>query len=132
MRIVRFHMFNVGKADTLHARRLLARYGEGLALDLLDHKEADLLGKGERRAARRARARAAARASARSWSRSGRARTGSPTSRVDGTDLIELGYLPGPELGRTLDDAARRRSSTTRRSTAATTLLARAKALLPS
>ena len=61
VRIVRFHMFNVGKADTLHARRLLARYGEGLALDLLDHKEADLLGKGERRAARRARARAAAR-----------------------------------------------------------------------
>ena len=46
MRIVRFHMFNVGKADTLHARRMLARYGEGLALDLLDHKEADLLGKG--------------------------------------------------------------------------------------
>ena len=34
-------------ADALRARRLLARYGDGLALDLLDHKEADLIGKGE-------------------------------------------------------------------------------------
>src|SRR5262249_4436954 len=47
VRIARFHMFNVGKADTVHARRMLARFGEGLALDLLDHKEADLLGKGQ-------------------------------------------------------------------------------------
>ena len=36
-RIVRFHMFNIGKADTLHARRLLARFGDALALDLIDH-----------------------------------------------------------------------------------------------
>ena len=49
---------------------------------------------------------------------------------VDGTDLIELGYQPGPELGRTLealleavvDDPALNRRET---------LLARAKELLP-
>ena len=78
MRIVRFHMFNIGKADTLHARRLLARYGEGLALDLLDHKEADLLGKGDD-GPRDVHELERLRASARSSSRSARARTGSPT-----------------------------------------------------
>ena len=95
-------MFNVGKADTLHARRMLARYGEGLALDLLDHKEADLLGKGhegprdvhELERLRRYRAVV-------EQERSSPHRLSDLA--VDGTDLIELGYLPGPELGRTLE-----------------------------
>ena len=47
VRIVRSHMIDPGKADPLRARRLLARYGEGLLFDLLDHKEADLRGKGQ-------------------------------------------------------------------------------------
>jgi tRNA nucleotidyltransferase (CCA-adding enzyme) len=129
VRIVRFHMFGIGRADTVQARRLLARFGEGLTLDLLDHKEADLLGKGEdgprdpgeverlrifRHVVEEERA--------------------SPHRladlAVDGTDLIELGYLPGPELGRTLetlleavvdDPALNRRPA----------LLERAKELLP-
>jgi tRNA nucleotidyltransferase (CCA-adding enzyme) len=129
VRIVRFHMFNVSRPDTLHARRMLARYGEALALDLLDHKEADLLGKG--------------REGPRDVNELDRLRSfrevveqerSSPHRladlSVDGTDLIELGYHPGPELGRTLqtllqvvvDDPALNRRET---------LLERAKALLP-
>src|SRR5262245_58353185 len=130
VRIVRFHMFNVGKADTLHARRMLARFGEGLALDLLDHKEADLLGKGhegprdvhELERLRRYRAIV-------EQERSSPHRLADLT--VDGTDLIELGYYPGPELGRTLEtllEAVVDDPTLNRRET----LLARAKALLPS
>src|SRR3954452_22868194 len=46
VRIVRGHMLDPGNADDGRARRLLQRYGVGLTLDLLDHKRADLLGKG--------------------------------------------------------------------------------------
>ena len=129
VRIVRFHMFSIGKADTVHARRLLARFGEGLTIDLLDHKEADLLGKGEdgpRDAVEVERLRA--------FRQVVEDERASPHRiadlAVDGTDLIELGYLPGPELGRTLetlleavvdDPALNRRPA----------LLARAKELLP-
>jgi tRNA nucleotidyltransferase (CCA-adding enzyme) len=129
VRIVRFHMFNVGKADTLHARRMLARYGESLALDLLDHKEADLLGKG-REGAR----------DGQELERLRRFREVVEHERssphrladlsVDGTDLIGLGYVPGPDLGRTLDallEAVVDDPTLNRRET----LLARAKALLP-
>ena len=52
VRIVRAHMFDPGKGDALRARKLLARFGDGLAFDLLDHKEADLRGKGDRPARR--------------------------------------------------------------------------------
>ncbi len=45
-RIVRAHMLDPGRGDALRARRLLARYGDELLIDLLDHKEADLRGKG--------------------------------------------------------------------------------------
>jgi tRNA nucleotidyltransferase (CCA-adding enzyme) len=45
VKIVREHMLDLGKADPLRARRLLARYGEGLTFDLLDHREADIRGK---------------------------------------------------------------------------------------
>jgi tRNA nucleotidyltransferase (CCA-adding enzyme) len=130
VRIVRFHMFTVGKADTIRARRMLARYGEGLALDLLDHKEADLLGKGRdgpRDAHELERLRLFR--SVVEEERESPHRLGDLS--VDGTDLIELGYRPGPELGRTLealleavvDDPALNRRET---------LLERAKALLPS
>src|SRR5207302_5490840 len=47
VRIVRFHMLDIGRADALRARRLLRRHGDRLAIDLLAHKEADLIGKGE-------------------------------------------------------------------------------------
>jgi tRNA nucleotidyltransferase (CCA-adding enzyme) len=129
VRIVRFHMFNVGRADTVHARRMLARFGEGLAIDLLDHKEADLLGKGtegprDEHELERLRAYRAVVEQERS----------SPHRladlSVDGTDLIELGYHPGPQLGRALDallEAVVDDPALNRRET----LLARAKELLP-
>jgi tRNA nucleotidyltransferase (CCA-adding enzyme) len=102
-RIVRFHMLDVGKPDPVRARKLLARYGDGLALDLLAHKEADLLGKGsdgprdvdeiER---------------LRSFRALVESERQSPHRlsdlAVDGTDLIALGYRPGPELGQALQE----------------------------
>jgi tRNA nucleotidyltransferase/poly(A) polymerase len=106
-RIVRYHMFQVGKGDAVRARRFLARHGDELAFQLVDHKEADFLGK--------------------------RGRVGPPPLEdvdkvqrfrrvlelerrqphrladlaVDGSDLIELGYRPGPDLGRTLHELLR-------------------------
>jgi tRNA nucleotidyltransferase (CCA-adding enzyme) len=101
VRIVRFHMLDIGRADALRARRLLRRYGDRLGMDLLAHKEADLIGKGangprdsgELERLRRFR-------------RLVESERGSPHRladlAVDGTDLIELGYRPGPALGQTL------------------------------
>jgi tRNA nucleotidyltransferase (CCA-adding enzyme) len=101
VRIVRSHMFDIGKADAVRARRLLRRHGKGLALDLLDHKEADLTGKGEdgpRDVEELERLRA--------FRKVVEAELGSAHRlsdlAVDGADLIELGFIPGPELGRTL------------------------------
>jgi tRNA nucleotidyltransferase (CCA-adding enzyme) len=99
--LVRHHPFDLGSEDALEARRLLHRHGEGLVLDLLDHWEADLRGRDRSpdvrdRLARLARFRGTV-----------DAELGSPHRladlAVDGTDLIELGYAPGPGLGRTLD-----------------------------
>jgi tRNA nucleotidyltransferase (CCA-adding enzyme) len=44
-RIVRYHMFQVGKPDAVRARRFLARHGDELAFELVDHKDADYRGK---------------------------------------------------------------------------------------
>jgi tRNA nucleotidyltransferase (CCA-adding enzyme) len=129
VRIVRYHMLDIGRADAVRARRLLRRFGDRLALDLLAHKEADLIGKGEHgprdtdELARLRRFRALV-----------EAERGSPHRladlAVDGTDLIGLGYRPGPELGRTLaellDDVVDDPSLNRRE-----TLLARAEAKLP-
>jgi tRNA nucleotidyltransferase (CCA-adding enzyme) len=127
-RIVRFHMLDIGKADAVRARRLLRRHGDRLALDLLDHKEVDLIGKGsdgprdvdELERLRRFRV----------------VLEGELVSphrlsdlAVDGADLIEIGYRPGPELGQTLADlldAVVEEPTLNRRET----LLARAKELL--
>jgi tRNA nucleotidyltransferase (CCA-adding enzyme) len=101
VRIVRFHMLDIGRADALRARRLLRRYGDGLGIDLLAHKEADLIGKGEdgpRDEDELERLRR--------FRRLVDHERGSPYRlsdlAVDGTDLIELGYRPGPALGQTL------------------------------
>ena len=66
--------------------------------DLLAHRAADLAGKTPCRRA----SGSGSTASGRSSSRSGRSRTGSPTWPSTGSDLIELGYSEGPELGQTL------------------------------
>ncbi len=101
VQIVRFHMFDVGKGDAVRARRLLARHGDGLTLDLLDHKQADLLGKGaagaldEDAVERLVSFRSVVERELTSPHRLS-------DLAVDGTDLIQLGYEPGPLLGRTL------------------------------
>lgn len=99
LRIVRAHMVDTGRADGLRARKLLARYGDGLLAELLDHKEADVRGKGERPTeddlAKLERLRAAVR----------RERSSPHRLRdlaVRGEDLIAIGYAPGPALGRAL------------------------------
>jgi tRNA nucleotidyltransferase (CCA-adding enzyme) len=98
-------MFQPGKGDALRARRFLRRNGDELAFDLIDHKHADLLGKrgtggeppplDEIDALMRFREVVEQERS-------------SPHSlrdlAVDGNDLIELGFKPGPELGRILHE----------------------------
>ena len=101
VRIVRFHMLDIGRADALRARRLLRKYGDALGLDLLAHKEADLIGKGddgprdEEELARLRRFRHLV-----EHERSSPHRLADLA--VDGTDLIAIGYRPGPALGHTL------------------------------
>ena len=101
MRIVRFHPFLLGAGDALEARRLLARHGDELTFDLLDHWNADLRGRDLTDAVREKLDRVAR------FRLVVEQELASPHRlsdlAVDGTDLIELGYEPGPELGRTLE-----------------------------
>jgi tRNA nucleotidyltransferase/poly(A) polymerase len=99
VRIVRSHMVDVGRSDPLRARKLLARYGDQLLRELLDHKEADIRGKGERPVdddlAKLERLR---RSVGRQRSQPHRIRD----LAVRGDDLIGIGFRPGPDLGRAL------------------------------
>jgi tRNA nucleotidyltransferase (CCA-adding enzyme) len=105
VRIVRRHMFQPGKGDARRARRFLRRNGDELAFDLLDHKQADLLGKrgtdGEppphEELAALARFRDVVKQERSSPHRLG-------DLAVDGNDLIGLGFKPGPQLGRILHE----------------------------
>ncbi len=100
-RIVRHHMFQIGNGDALRARRFLAKCGDELAFELLDHKEADFRGK-----------RTAAEAPLADLEKVDRFRQMLRREQknphrlgdlaVDGTDLIELGFAPGPDLGHAL------------------------------
>ncbi|MEN3311936.1 MAG: hypothetical protein V7645_1265, partial [Actinomycetota bacterium] len=97
-RLVRAHAFSLEDVDELFARRFLREHGDELAFDLVSHKEADLRGKRVSQDELAAVARL-------------RALLGQEQSRphrltdlaVDGSDLIELGFEEGPELGRTLE-----------------------------
>jgi tRNA nucleotidyltransferase (CCA-adding enzyme) len=107
VRIVRHHMFQIGKGDAVRARRFLAKHGDEVAFELVDHKEADYLGKpGEddappladiekldefRQLLQRER----------------RHPHRLADLAVNGNDLIELGFKPGPELGHVLRDLLR-------------------------
>ena len=102
VRIVRFHQFHLGSGDALEARRLLARHGEGLTLDLLDHWHADLQGRDRNERVAQKLERLAV------FRELVEQERGSPHRlsdlAVDGTDLIVLGYEPGPALGRALQE----------------------------
>src|SRR5690349_10561638 len=105
VRIVRRHMFQPGKGDARRARRFLRRNGDQLAFDLIDHKQADLLGKrgseGEppplEEIERLARFREVVEQELSSPHRL-------RDLDVDGNDLIAAGFPPGPQLGRVLDE----------------------------
>jgi tRNA nucleotidyltransferase (CCA-adding enzyme) len=96
--LVRGHAFPLDAVDDLFARRFLREHGDQLAFDLVAHKEADLRGK---------------QVPAEELEAAGRLRKLLDQERgrphrladlaVDGTDLIELGFTEGPELGRTLE-----------------------------
>ena len=105
VRIVRRHMFQPGRGDALRARRFLQRNGDELAFDLLDHKHADLLGKrgtdGEPPPFEEIDALLRFR-SVVEEERSNPHRL--RDLAIDGNDLIELGFEPGPQLGRILHD----------------------------
>jgi tRNA nucleotidyltransferase (CCA-adding enzyme) len=95
-------MLDPAKGDALRARRLLARHGDELALDLVDHRLADLRAKhgpgGERPAEEVERLEDFRRVVERERSNPHRVRD----LAVDGNDLIELGFRPGPDLGHAL------------------------------
>jgi tRNA nucleotidyltransferase (CCA-adding enzyme) len=100
--IVRFHPFLLRAGDALEARQLLALHGAGLTFDLLDHWDADLRGRDDtetvrEKLARVSRFRTVVEAELTSPHRLG-------DLAIDGTDLIALGYLPGPELGGALTE----------------------------
>src|SRR5262245_31476876 len=97
VRLIRAHSFQLEDVDERFARRFLRAHGEELAFDLVAHKQADLTGKGRQqheRAVERLRA----------LLEQERVQPHRLADlAVDGSDLIELGYDEGPELGRVLD-----------------------------
>jgi tRNA nucleotidyltransferase/poly(A) polymerase len=98
VRIVRGHMLDPGRSDDVRARRLLQRYGTELTFDLLDHKRADLLGRGvvnDQELERLARFREVVELEQTSAHRL-------RDLAVGGDDLLGIGYEPGPALGHTL------------------------------
>jgi tRNA nucleotidyltransferase/poly(A) polymerase len=100
VRIVRFHTFALAEGDALEARRMLARYGDALTFELLDHWHADLIGRDPT-------PRSAARVDQLAAFRSVVEHEVANPHRladlaVNGSDLIGIGYTPGPALGQAL------------------------------
>ncbi len=118
VRIVRHHPFLLDRGDPVEARRFLAQYGDGLAFDLVDHWAADLRGRDQTAAVEEKLERVAR------YRETLTAELTSPHRlsdlAVDGSDLIGIGYRPGPALGRALavllgevvDEPARNRRET--------------------
>jgi tRNA nucleotidyltransferase (CCA-adding enzyme) len=97
VRIVRAHDLPVSDLDAHGARRLLARYGDELALDIAAHKLADVAAKNVPDAERAANARL------RELLEQERARPHLIADlAIDGGDLIGLGFEEGPEIGAAL------------------------------
>jgi tRNA nucleotidyltransferase (CCA-adding enzyme) len=106
-RIVRHHMFQVGKGDAVRARRFLAKHGDELAFQLVDHKEADFLGKRGTDGPPPLEDVDKLRRFRRVLERERRQPHRLKDLAVDGSDLIELGFRPGPALGKTLQELLR-------------------------
>jgi tRNA nucleotidyltransferase (CCA-adding enzyme) len=106
-RIVRHHMFQVGRGDALRARRFLSRFGDELAFQLIDHKEADYLGKRGSEAPPPLDDIEALRRFRRTLQHERRQPHRLADLAVNGSDLIELGFTPGPQLGRVLRELLR-------------------------
>jgi len=130
VQIVRHHMLSP-RGDDKRARRLLARYGDELTFDLLDHKDADLRGKrgpdDPLPADQLAELAAFRTVVEQELSSPHRLRD----LAVSGTDLIELGYTPGPTIGHALRTLLNEVVECPSRNTRET-LLARAEELRPS
>jgi tRNA nucleotidyltransferase (CCA-adding enzyme) len=126
VRIVGAHMLDPGRPRPLRARKLLARYGAGLLFDLLDHKEADLSGKGDLPVESLAELRELRAIVEREQESPHRLRD----LAIGGDDLIGLGFAPGPEIGGALrallDEVVVEPELNTRKH-----LLARAQELVP-
>jgi tRNA nucleotidyltransferase (CCA-adding enzyme) len=97
-RLVREHSFPLEGVDELFARRFLREHGDDLAFDLVAHKEADLRGKRVAQAELDAAARLR-----RLLEQERRQPHRIGDLAVDGSDLLDLGYSEGPELGRMLE-----------------------------
>jgi len=101
VRIVLHHVFALGDGDATEARRMLARYGEGLTFDILDHWHADLQGRDQSERVQQKLERLAL------FRETVEHELGSAHRlsdlAVDGADLIGIGYEPGPALGQALD-----------------------------
>ena len=97
-RLVRSHSFRLDAVDERFARRFLREHGDELAFDLVALKEADLRGK------QVLQEELDAAAQLRRLLEQERAQPHRLEDlAVDGTDLLQLGYSEGPELGRALD-----------------------------
>jgi tRNA nucleotidyltransferase/poly(A) polymerase len=98
VRLVRAHSFPEAGIDARFARRFLREHGDELAFDLVVHKQADLSAK------RAAPEEHEAVARLRDLLEQERGRPHRLEDlAVDGSDLLEVGYSEGPELGRVLD-----------------------------
>jgi len=107
LRIIRHHMFQIGKGDALRARRFLAKHGEEVAFELVDHKEADYRGKPDENGGPPAEDIEKLDSFRRQLRRERSQPHRLADLAVDGNDLIGLGFKPGPNLGHTLRDLLR-------------------------
>jgi tRNA nucleotidyltransferase (CCA-adding enzyme) len=97
-RLVRSHAFPLEHVDERFARRFLREHGDELAFDLVAHKEADLRGK----QVPQAELDAAARLRTLLEQERGQPHRLEDLA-VDGSDLLQIGFREGPELGRALE-----------------------------
>jgi putative nucleotidyltransferase with HDIG domain len=103
-RIVREHMFGVpNPADAPKVRRFLHKHGDELAFDLVAHKRADLLGKREELDESSQRELDKLEDFRETLTRELEHPHRLDQLAVDGNDLIEAGWTPGPELGEALE-----------------------------